>query len=193
MDMSCNILIALRQQESIDQIKNILAPRGYTIIDTCTSGMQALRIAGMNTIDIAIVGFTLSDMPGLTFANDLLSRCTCSVLMITPPEQINYVRSSAGPHDIICLPRPVTPAALLTSLDLILQYKERIACITRETQKLKMDLERRAIAEKAKTVLMNKLGLSEAEAWRTIQKRSMDSGTPLQEVAEAIIREYKHR
>lgn len=191
--MSCNILIALRQQESIDQIRNILTPRGFCIVDTCNSGMQALRVAGMNALDIAIVGFTLSDMPGLTFANDLLSRHPCSVLMITPPEQINYVRNSAGPHDIVCLPRPVTPAALLTSLDLILQYRERIACITRETQKLKMDLERRAVAEKAKTVLMNKLGLGEAEAWRTIQKKSMDSGVPLQEVAEAIIREHKQR
>lgn len=191
MDMSCSILITLRQQESIDQIRSILTPRGYNIVDTCTSGMQALRVAGMNALDIAIVGFTLSDMPGLTFANDLLSQYSCSVLMITPPEQINYVRSNAGSHDIVCLPRPVTSQAILTSIDLILQYRDRIACITKETQKLKLDLERRSIAEKAKTILMNKLGLSEAEAWRTIQKRSMDTGIPLQEVAETVIREHR--
>ena len=191
--MSCNILIALRQQESIEQIRNILIPRGYTIVETCTSGMQALRAAGMNSIDIAIVGFTLSDMTGLTFANDLLSQYSCSVLMITPPEQINYIRSSVGPNDIVCLPRPVTPQAILTSIDLILQYRERIASITKETQKLKLDLERRSIAEKAKTLLMNNLGLSEAEAWRKIQKRSMDSGIPLQEVAEAVIKEYRKK
>ncbi|MCX7772993.1 MAG: ANTAR domain-containing protein, partial [Clostridia bacterium] len=189
-DTSCSILLTLRQQESIDQIRSILAPRGYLIVEACTSGMQALRVAGMNHIDIAIVGFTLSDMPGLTFANDLLSQYNCSVLMITPPEQINYVRQNAGPNEIICLPRPVTAQSLLTSIDLILQYKERFEHITRETRKLKSDLDRRAIAEKAKTLLMNKMNMGEAEAWRYIQKQSMDSGIPLQEVAEAIIKEY---
>lgn len=190
MDTSCSILLTLRHQESIEQIKNILVPKGYMIVDSCSSGMQALRVAGLNHIDIAIVSFTLSDMPGLTFANDLLSQHSCSVLMITPPEQMNYIRNNAGPNDIVCLPRPITPQALLTSIDLILQYKERIRCISRETQKLKVDLERRSLAEKAKTLLMKKLNMSESDAWRHIQKQSMDSGIPLQEVAENIIHEY---
>lgn len=193
MDISCSILLAFRHQETIDQIKNILSPRGYLIVDTCTSGMQALRIAGLSHIDVAIVGFTLSDMPGLTFANDLLSLHSCSVLMITSPEQMNYVKNSAGPNDIVCLPRPVTSQVLLTSIDLILQYRERIQCITRETQKLKSDLERRSMADKAKTLLMNKLNMGESEAWRHIQKQSMDTGIPLQEVAETIINEYRSK
>ncbi len=190
MDTSCSILLALRQRESIEQIKNILTPRGYSLIDSCTSGMQALRVAGLSHIDIAIVGFTLSDMPGLTFANDLLSQQACSVLMLTPPEQINYVRNNAGANDIVCLPRPVTPQSLLTSIDLILQYRDRIQCITQETQKLKTDLKRRAIAEKAKTLLMHKLNMTESDAWRYLQKQSMDSGRPLQDVAETVIKEY---
>jgi AmiR/NasT family two-component response regulator len=37
---------------------------------------------------------------------------------------------------------------------------------------------------------MNKLKMGESEAWRYIQKKSMDSGIPLQEVAESIIKEY---
>ena len=190
MDTSCSILLALRQRESIEQIKNILTPRGYLIVDCCTSGMQALRVAGLSHIDIAIVGFMLADMPGLTLANDLLSQQDCSVLILTPPEQINYIRNNAGANDIVCLPKPVTPQSLLTSIDLILQYRERIQCITQQTQKLKMDLERRAIAERAKTLLMHKLNMSESEAWRFLQKQSMDSGKPLQEVAEVIIKEY---
>lgn len=190
MDTSCSILIALRHQESIEQIKNILSSKGYMIADSCSSGMQALRVAGLSHIDIAIVGFTLSDMPGLTFANDLLSQHSCSVLMITPPDQVNYIRNNAGANDIVCLPRPITPQALLTSIDLILQYRERIKCISREAQKLKLDLERRSVAEKAKTLLMRKLNMSESDAWRHIQKQSMDTGKPLQEVASVIINEY---
>lgn len=190
MDTNCSILLVLRQQESIDQIKSILVVRGYTIVESCTSGMQALRFAGSNHVDIAIVGLTLSDMPGLTFANDLLSQHSCSVLMITPSEQINYIRQNSGSNDIICLPRPVSSQSLITSINLIMQYRDRFQYITEETHKLRQDLERRAIAEKAKTLLMNKFHMAESEAWRYIQKQSMNSGKPLIEIAEGIIHEY---
>jgi len=186
----CNILLAFQQQETIDKIKNILVPMGYSILGTSTSGMQALRLAGMNSIDIAVVGYNLSDMPGLTFANDLLSRHQCSVIMIAPPEQINYIRSSAGTSDIVCLSKPVTPQALLTSVDLVMQYREKLLTMNKEVQKLKSDLKRRAIAEKAKTLLMNNLNMGEAEAWRYIQKESMNKGIPLQRVAESILEKY---
>lgn len=190
MDISCSILLTLRRQESVEQIKNILVSRGYLIAGAGTSGMQALRLAGMSNVDIAIVGFSLSDMPGLTFANDLLARQSCSVLMIAPPEQIGYIRGRAGTNDIVCLPKPVTPQALLASIELMLQYRERLRNITSETRKLKSDLERRAVAEKAKTLLMHRCHMGESEAWRFIQKKSMDSGIPLREVAETIIEEY---
>lgn len=193
MDTSCIILLALRSQESIEQIRNILISRGYIIADATTSGMQALRAAGMNHIDIAVINFMLSDMPGLTLANDLLTVGSCSILMITPPEQVNYIKSASGSNDIVCLARPVSAQSLLTSIDIILQYRERIQRIAKEAQKLKSDLERRSIAEKAKTLLMNRLKMSESEAWRYIQKQSMDFGKPLQEVAENIINEYRFK
>jgi AmiR/NasT family two-component response regulator len=190
VDTGCSILLVLRQQETIDQMKSILATRGYNIAEVCTSGMQGLRLAALHTVDIAVVGFTLSDMPGMTFAQDLLSQHSCSVVMITPPEQINYVRQSAGTSDIVCLPRPVSPQSLLTAIDLVMQYRSRIQLLNQETQKLRMSLERRALAEKAKTVLMNKLQMGEAEAWRALQKQSMDTGRPLVEIAEEILEAY---
>lgn len=190
MELSCSVLLVLRQQETIDQIKSILTPRGCVIVDACTSGMQALRLAGLYDIDIAVVGFSLSDMPGMTFAHDLQSMHSCSVVMITPPDQENYVRQGAGTSDIICLPRPVSPQSLLTAVDVMLQYRVRIRHMEEETRKLRQNLERRALAEKAKTVLMNTLQMSEAEAWRTIQKQSMDTGKPLTEVAEGILDAY---
>lgn len=163
---------------------------GYSILGTSTSGMQALRSAGLNSVDIAIVGYNLSDMPGLNFASDLMSRHQCSVIMIAPPEQINYIRSSAGTSDIVCLSKPVSPQALLTSVDLVMQYREKFLSMNKEVQKLKSDLKRRAIAEKAKTLLMNKLNMGEAEAWRYIQRESMNAGIPLERMAESILERY---
>jgi response regulator NasT len=56
-----------------------------------------------------------------------------------------------------------------------------------ETKKLREGLARRGLAEKAKVALMRSLGLPEAEAWRQMQKQSMDTGKPLEQVARHIL------
>lgn len=190
VDTICRIMLVFRQQETLERIKSILVENGHRVLYSCTSGMQALRLAGLHDIDIAVVGFTLSDMSGIHFAADLLAQHTCSVLLIVPAEQMAYARQSIRAEDIVCLPRPITPQALLTSIELMMQYRDRLSCMRAETQKLKEDLKRRSLADKAKTILMNALQLTEFEAWRFMQKTSMDTGTPLLEVAEKIIEQY---
>lgn len=190
MDTTCRILLAFRHQETVDRIKSILVESGRNVLFSCTSGMQALRLAGLHDIEIAVVGFTLSDMPGAHFATDLLAGHSCSVLMIAPAEQIPYIQQSFQTEDIVCLPRPVSSQSLLTSIDLIMQYRDRLKHIRAEARKLKEDLKRRSLADKAKTILMNALQLSEFEAWRFMQKQSMDTGIPLIDIAELMIEKY---
>ncbi len=55
------------------------------------------------------------------------------------------------------------------------------------TRVVQEELETRKLVEKAKGILMKEQGLSEAEAYRTIQKYSMDSRKAMRQVAEAVI------
>ena len=137
--MRCSVLIVIRHQENMEQMSVILASRGYQITDTCTSGAQALRCAANRPCDIAIVGFSLPDMTGLDFAEDLQGICNASVLLIVPPEQMSYARKSVGDLDVSCLARPI---------------------------------------------------ITEADAWRQMQKQSMDTGKPLEHVARHILDIY---
>lgn len=55
------------------------------------------------------------------------------------------------------------------------------------TRVIQEELETRKLVEKAKGILMKDKGLSESEAYRTIQKYSMDSRKSMRQVAEAVI------
>ncbi len=61
------------------------------------------------------------------------------------------------------------------------------ALLIEESLALKEALEMRKLLEKAKGILMNKKHMTEDNAFRMIQKESMDSRISLKEVAEAII------
>ncbi len=189
--MPCNVLLVLRKPDLIRQIRAILTSRGYAVSDGCVSGMQGLRSAATHPVDIAIVGYSLNDMSGLDFSIDLLSKSDCSVLLMTPPDQMVYVKERFGSADVVPVPRPVTAQTLLSTLELIEHYRSKLTRANEEAKKLRQDLDRRAVAEKAKVVLMNRLQMSEAEAWRYLQKRSMDTGTSLKEVALRVLELYR--
>lgn len=56
-----------------------------------------------------------------------------------------------------------------------------------ETKVIREELETRKVIEKAKGIIMKDLNISEDEAFRKIQKYSMDSRKPMRDVAEAIV------
>ena len=191
--MPCKVLVVIRKPELSEQIKSILLPRGYVVTDACVSGMQALRSINSRPADIAIAGFTLPDMSGMEFAGAILDKCDCSVLLLTPPEQMVFVKEQTGCMDIVPLQRPATAQAMLSALELMEHYRGRLRKVSDEARKLKSDLERRALAEKAKVLLMHKLSMTEAEAWRCLQKRAMDSGRTLKDVAAQVLELYRNQ
>lgn len=185
--MPCNVLVAVRKPELAGQIRDVLVARGYRSPEACLSGAQALRSAATHAIDIALIGFTMPDMPGLELARNLLEQSDCSVLLLTPADQVEYVKRQIGALDIVPLQMPATAQAMLDALDLMQHYRSRVQAAEGQARKLRESLERRAIAEKAQAVLM-KNGMSEAESWRYLQKRAMDTGRTLKSVAEQVLK-----
>ena len=64
---------------------------------------------------------------------------------------------------------------------------EELAALRRENEALRHALEARKLVERAKGLLMVRQGFSEPDAYRYIQKRSMDTGSPMAEVARALL------
>ncbi|MFZ5986536.1 MAG: ANTAR domain-containing response regulator, partial [Bacillota bacterium] len=56
-----------------------------------------------------------------------------------------------------------------------------------KVKKLNDTLESRKIVEKAKWILVEQNGLSEAEAYEAIKKKSRDNRMPMKSIAEALI------
>jgi response regulator NasT len=177
----------MRSADSVDKYKDALNKAHYSVIAASTSGMELLRDLAHRELDIAVVGMTLCDMAGIAFACDLIGHTSCSVLMVVPPEQIEYVSSLAGDRDIVCIARPVNAQALCASIDTMLHYRRRLKSLSDEADILRDKIQSRALAEKAKTALMNRMKMTESEAWKFLQKRSMDSGKTMQEVAKQML------
>jgi response regulator NasT len=107
--------------------------------------------------------------------------------VLTNQSQKEDIEGSAGHLDIICLNKPLNKTTLIHTIDIVLRSKRKVKKLEDEVNELKKNLESRKLIDRAKGLLMEKMGLPEPEAYRRIQKQSMDSGVPMKDIAKIII------
>lgn len=129
---------------------------------------------------VMLTTWRLADMTGAELAKRLGD--AYDVLMIVPPD---YEETPDNPA--LTLHNPVSPDALLQSVRAMRHCHGRLNELRDKTQKLERTLEERKVIDRAKGRLMDALHLTEAEAHHRIQKRSMDTGRRLAEVAQEIL------
>ena len=75
----------------------------------------------------------------------------------------------------------------MPAIEIALARFREFRALEKELGDTRAALETRKIVERAKGVLMDRYGLKEEEAFRRIQKLSMDTRKPMREIAEAIL------
>ena len=83
--------------------------------------------------------------------------------------------------------KPFTPADLVPALEIAASRHEEIQSLENEISDLQERFETRKRVDRAKGLLMEKMGLSEPEAFRWLQKTSMNRRLTMREVADAVI------
>ena len=180
------IMIAVPKADTAHKIKHVLNRTGYQVSDVCTSGNEAIRHVRQTPPDILLINFEMQDINGLEVAKIVGDENLCSVILMVGSAQKNYVQDAIAEHDITLLSKPLNSLALVNTIDIVLQSRSRMENLSLRLEKAKQDLENRKIIEKAKGILMHKKYISEGEAYRRIQKLSMDNRVSMREVAEEI-------
>lgn len=179
-----SVVIALANVEAAEKIKYALQRSGYCADDICTSAGEALRRVRTLAPDILLINFDMPDMTGLEAATIMGGENICSVVLFVTNVQRGICADVAEDYDITLMPKPVNVETLLTVIEAAVLGRRRL---DKEKEKLRRELDGRKAIERAKGILMQKKGISEAEAYRRIQKMSMDSRLSMRDIAEKVI------
>jgi response regulator NasT len=179
------IIIADSKDASRRTIKEILGRAGYKVQAEARSAPDLLRkvrtfFPDLVILDSSLEGGSIGEVAGI-IEDDNLS----NVLVIT--EDMRWRNTDDFPHII----KPFTEETLLSVVEVCLLYNSKFSSIKQEVDKLKETLNSRKMVEKAKGILMKTLSISENEAYRKMQKQSMDTGISMKELARAVILAYE--
>lgn len=172
------VIVAFERQSNCDRLREILEGTGEFSCLVCRSAAQVKRAVHKLRLDIVVCGFKLADQSCESMYHDLPQRC--SVLMVAPQAQLELC---AAPG-IFKLPAPVGRKSLLASVRMLAQLAQTDQAPARRSQ------EEKELVARAKALLMEQDGMTEAEAHRWLQKRSMDHGARLADTARQVLEKF---
>ena len=174
-----SIVIALPKIEDAKKIRTILERHGFSVASVCSAASNALASASELESGVLICGYRLPDMNYLD-----LSECLpggFEMLLLASERVICEV-----PDSILSLQMPLKTSDLINTVHMILSKQERRRKKEKKKPKHRSWKEQNYISN-GKMILMQRNHLSEEEAYRYIQKSSMDSGTNMVETAQMIL------
>ena len=165
----------------------MLAEAGHTVVAQAADGEQAVSLAREHRPDIIIMDVKMPVLDGISAAEQIGNDKIAPVIMLTAFSQTELVERARDAGVMAYIVKPFTAADLAPAIDIAVSRWAEYQALESEIADLSERLETRKSVDRAKGVLMAKLKLSEADAFRWIQKTAMDRRMGMKQVADAVI------
>jgi AmiR/NasT family two-component response regulator len=181
--------VIIADDESIIRmdLREMLTNLGYLVVGEVGDGQSAVNLARELKPDIVIMDIKMPDMDGIEAAAVLTRERIAPVLLLTAFSQKELVDRATEAGVAGYIVKPFRESDLGPSIEVALARFVEFRALEEEVGDLQEALETRKVVDRAKGILMDTQSLQEAEAFRKIQKMSMNTRRPMKEVAEAII------
>jgi two-component system, response regulator PdtaR len=181
--------VLLAEDEALIRLdlKEMLQEEGYDVVGEVGDGESAIRSAEQLRPDLVILDVKMPGMDGITAAERIAGSRIAPVVILTAFSQRDLVERARDAGAMAYLVKPFQKRDLMPAIEMAVSRHAEIVSLESEVSTLGERLEARKIVERAKGVLQAEHGLSEPEAFRWIQRTSMNRRSTMRSVAEAII------
>jgi response regulator NasT len=168
-------------------LREMLTNLGYLVVGEASDGQSAVNLARELKPDLVVMDVKMPGMDGIDAAQLLTQEKIAPVLLLTAYSQQDLVERAKQAGVVGYLVKPFRESNLAPAIEVTLSRFDEFRALQKEVEDLKETLETRKLVDRAKGILMDTQGLTEQEAFRRIQKMSMNTRRPMKEIAEAII------
>ncbi|WP_455676871.1 ANTAR domain-containing response regulator [Pseudoscardovia suis] len=205
--------VVVAEDEALNRMDIVesLESAGYEVVGEAANGQEAVDLVKKTHPDVVVMDIKMPVKDGITAAREINEEFVAPVVMLTAFSQRDLVAEAVDAGVMAYLVKPFVPGKLFPTIEVAMQRwqqmvalrgrlsgispeqtavegsDEEVAKLREQVEDLKGRLESRKHVDRAKGLLMEHMGLTEQEAFRWIQKTSMDRRLTMQEVADAVI------
>ena len=181
--------VVVAEDESLIRldIVEILRDNGFDVVGEAGDGETAVQLATDLRPDLVVMDVKRPQRDGISAAEKLSKNHIAPVVLLTAFSQKDLGERATEAGALAYVVKPFTPNDLLPAIEIALSRHQQIITLEAEVADLVERFETRKLVDRAKGLLNEKMGLTEPEAFRWIQKASMDRRLTMHDVAKAII------
>ena len=158
----------------------------FEVVAQGADGEEAIELANEHKPDLIVMDIKMPKLDGISAA-EKIAELKIPVVLLTAFSQSDLVSRAADAGAMAYVTKPFKPTDLLPAIQIALARHEELIALESEIADLSDRLETRKLMDRAKGILMSKMKLSEPDAFRWIQKASMDRRLSMAQVAKAVI------
>jgi response regulator NasT len=160
----------------------------------CRTVEQANRLLGsVFDLDLCIINAAHSEINFEAFALDSVHETQAQLLYLAPKERMAHLLDAFRSYGIMLLQKPITKPVLLSAIALMQAVQIRLRNLREEKFQLQRKLDDLKLVDRAKLVLIQRLGMTEAQAHRHLEKQAMDQQITKREAATNVLNVYEDR
>lgn len=185
--MSMRVLIADDDPIIRLDLKQMLQNLGYEVVAEAGDGQEAVDLARDTHPDVCVLDVKMPVLDGIDAATQLGEEGIAPAILLTAYSDKELIDRAKDAGVFGYLVKPFKPSDLPPAIEVARSRYEQNIQLSKEVEDLSEKLEARKLVDRAKGILMETLGVNEAEAYRRIQLESMNRRKSMREVAEAVI------
>jgi response regulator NasT len=168
-------------------IRAAITQAGGAVVAEADTAASGVELVAQERPDAAVIAVGLPGRDGIDAAAEIDHRCPCPVVVLTSHAERGVIERARQAGAMAYLVKPLRPEELAPAVELAIARFAELERAGREAAALRQALEDRKTIERAKGLLMDRLGLAEAVAFRLLQKTAMDRRVPIAALAERLI------
>ena len=168
-------------------LKEMLEEEGYEVCGEAGDGATAVRMAHELRPELVILDVKMPVLDGIAAAEQIARERIAPVVILTAFSQRELVERAREAGAMAYLVKPFQKKDLLPTIEMALSRYSELIGLEAEVDDLQGRLEARKAVDRAKSLLMTDHGMSEPDAFRWIQRTSMDRRLTMRAVAEQVL------
>ncbi|NCB62806.1 MAG: ANTAR domain-containing protein [Clostridia bacterium] len=185
-------LILSSTEKSTELLRQLLSAASCRQIHTLSACSEARRLLSERDFDLVVINAPLGDETGERLARDVAGRGMAQVILLVKSEFYEEVAAAAEDDGVLTVAKPLNKTVFWAALKLAGAAQKRLRVMGQENRALKQKLEDIRSSDRAKSLLISCLGMTEQEAHRYIEKQAMDQRLTKRAIAEGIIKTYEN-
>lgn len=181
--------ILLAEDEALIRLdlKEMLQEDGFVVVGEAGDGQSAVVLAQQLRPDVVILDVKMPVLDGISAAEQIVAARIAPVVILTAFSDRDLVERAREAGAMAYLVKPFQKKDLVPTIEMAVSRFAEIVALEGEVSDLNGRLEARKLIDRAKSVLQSDHGLAEPDAFRWIQRASMDQRRSMRTVAQDVV------